>query len=295
MSLKPRRSVLYLPASNQRALQKARELDVDCLIFDLEDAVLPERKEAARAQLVDALRAGGYGERERIVRINGLDTPWGEKDLQTFTGADAHGLLLPKVETPEQVRDAAVAMDEADAPESLKLWVMAETAKGVLAMDAIAGAADRLAVIVMGTSDLARELRVPNTLGREGLIAALQHCVLAARAHCLEIVDGVYIDLEDDAGFEQSCRQGRALGFDGKSLIHPRQLPAANQVFAPSAEAQQHARRLIEGWEAARARGDAVVIVDGQLVENLHVEEAQRTLALADAIRRRAGVESPPT
>ena len=284
MSIQPRRSVLYLPASNARALAKARTLEADALILDLEDAVAPDAKEIARQQVVEAVREGGFGQREVVIRVNGLDTPWGAGDLGAVAGAGSDAVLLPKVSTPDQVIDALARLDEAGAPADLPLWIMAETPRGILDSHAIAGAHPRLAVMVLGTSDLAKELRLPARSDRLGLLGALSHCVLAARAHGLEILDGVHLDLADEAGFEFACEQGRDLGFDGKTLIHPRQLAVANRVFSPTAEAVERARRIIDAWSEARAAGRGVVVVDGRLVENLHVEEAQRVLALAGAI-----------
>jgi citrate lyase subunit beta/citryl-CoA lyase len=279
MTIRPRRSVLYMPGSNARALDKARGLAADALIFDLEDAVAPAAKATARAQVRAALDAGGYRPRECVVRINALDTPWGEDDLAALAGAGADAILVPKVSAPAEVHAVATTLAGAD-DVTTPLWIMAETAAGILAIDAIAAAHPRLAAIVMGTSDLAQELRVQHTPGREGLLTSLNLAVLAARAHGLDVLDGVYLQLDDDAGFEASCRQGLALGFDGKTLIHPRQLDAANRVFAPDPERVAVAERIVEAWSEAENSGRAVVVVDGRLVEELHVREAQRLLAL---------------
>lgn len=285
MQLRPRRSVLYMPGANARALDKARTLPADALILDLEDAVSPDAKEGARRQVVEAVAQGGYGRREVIVRVNGLNTPWGKDDVAAVASSGADAILFPKMESPEQVQAAVEALDAAGGLPDLPVWIMAETPRGMLHIDAIAGASPRLAAIVMGTSDLAKELRVRHTLDRTGLITALSLGVMAARAHGLDILDGVYLDLSDDQGFRTACEQGRDMGFDGKTLIHPKQVGLANEVFAPAAKDVENARWLIEAWEQAKAAGKGVAVVDGKLVENLHVEEARRTLAVAEAIQ----------
>jgi citrate lyase subunit beta/citryl-CoA lyase len=284
MSIRPRRSALYMPGSNPRALEKARELPADVLILDLEDAVAPERKEEARAQVIAAIAAGGYGARELLVRCNALDTPWGADDLRALARAGADGLVLSKVNSAADVQAAAHILDEAGAPGAPALWIMAETARCILDIDAVAGSHRRLRGILMGTSDLARECRIRHTPDRAGFLTTLSLCVLAARAHGLEILDGVHLDLDDEAGLVRHCEQGRDLGFDGKTLIHPKQLAAANAAFAPAPEAIARARRIIDAWQQASAAGKAVVVVEGRLVENLHVQEAERDLALAERI-----------
>jgi citrate lyase subunit beta/citryl-CoA lyase len=286
MSTRPRRSALYMPGSNPRALEKARELPADVLILDLEDAVAPERKEEARAQVIAAIAAGGYGARELLVRCNALDTPWGADDLRALARAGADGLVLSKVNSAADVQVAARILDEAGAPGEPALWIMAETARCILDIDAVAGSHRRLRGILMGTSDLARECRIRHTPDRAGFLTTLSLCVLAARAHGLDILDGVHLDLDDEAGLARHCEQGRDLGFDGKTLIHPKQLAAANAAFAPAPEALARARRIIEAWQQASAAGKAVVVVDGRLVENLHVQEAERDLELAERIGR---------
>ena len=284
MSIRPRRSALYMPGSNARALEKARALPADVLVLDLEDAVAPERKAEARAQVLAAIAAGGYGRRELLVRANALDTAWGADDLRALAGAGADGVVLSKVSSPQEVRAAAALLAGSGTRDGPALWIMAETARCILDIDAIAGADPRLHGILMGTSDLARECRIRHSPGRLGFLAALSRCVLAARAHGLEILDGVHLDLEDEAGLRAACEQGRELGFDGKTLIHPRQLAAANEAFAPSPDALTRARRIIAGFREAEAAGKAVVVVDGRLVENLHVQEAERELALGGCI-----------
>lgn len=282
MTLRPRRSVLYMPGSNARALEKARTLDADSLVLDLEDAVAPDQKEAAREQVLAAVTAGGYGHREMVVRVNAFDTRWGRDDIVAFAGAPIAALCLPKVESAEEVN--AVVQLLKQEKSTLKLWLMAETPRGILNIDEICGAHERVEVIVMGTSDLAKELRVPHTPDRLGLQTSLQLCVLAARAHGLDILDGVYLDIKDDAGFAVACDQGVALGFDGKTLIHPSQLERANIAFAPAPEVIDRARRILDAWREAEAEGKAVAVVDGKLVENLHVAEAERHLAIYEAI-----------
>lgn len=282
--LRPRRSVLYMPGANARALDKARTLDADALILDLEDAVAPDAKAQARTQVAAALREGGYGRRECIVRVNALDTPWGLDDVRAIAQAGADAVLLPKVESPAQLAALAQALDAAGAPADLPLWAMAETPLGFLRMDAIAGGHARLAAIVVGTSDLVKDLHARHTPSRDETLLARSLAVMAARAHGLAVLDGVHLDLNDDAGLQGACRQGRDQGFDGKTLIHPRQIPAANAAFAPTPEELDTARRRLEAWTAAQAEGKGVAVVDGALVENLHAQEAERVLALAQAI-----------
>ena len=286
MTIRPRRSVLYMPGSNARALEKARTLPADSLILDLEDAVAPDQKAAAREQVLEAVNAGGYGEREVVVRVNGFDTPWGRDDIVAFANAPIAALCLPKVESASEVN--AVVQLLKQERSTLKLWLMAETPRGILNIDEICGADKRNEVIVMGTSDLAKELRVPHTPDRLGMQTSLQLCVLAARAHGLDILDGVYLDIKDEAGYAAACDQGVALGFDGKTLIHPSQIEPANKAFAPSADIIERAGRIVDAWQAAKAEGKAVAVVDGKLVEVLHFEEAKRHLAIHEAIAERS-------
>jgi len=286
---RPRRSVLYMPGSNARALEKARTLPADGLILDLEDAVAPDAKDAARERVCAAVRAGGYGAREVVIRVNGLMTPWGHADLVAAAEAGADAVLLPKVESADAVRQAVAVLDAAGAPAGLALWCMMETPRAMLDAAAIAGASPRLGALVMGTSDLAQELHAAHTPLRLPLITALGLCLLAARAFGLAILDGVFLDLEDEAGFAAACRQGREIGFDGKTLIHPRQIAPANQAFAPDAAAVALARRIIAAHAAAARDGQGVVVVDGRLIESLHVVEAERQVALADAVAALGG------
>lgn len=285
-SVRPRRSVLYMPGSNARALDKAKTLPADALILDLEDAVAPEQKALAREQVCAAVTAGGYGGRELIIRTNGLDTPWGKDDLIAAAKAGPDAVLLPKVESAAQVQAAEALLKANGAPDKTAIWCMMETPKGILHAEEIASASKRLAVFVMGTSDLVKDLNAQHTPLRLPVITSLGLCMLAARAYGLSILDGVYLDLDDEAGFEAACRQGLELGFDGKTLIHPKTIDAANRVFAPSEAQVAHAHKIIAAFEAASKEGKAVVLVDGKLVENLHVEQAKKLAALADAIAK---------
>lgn len=281
---RPRRSVLYMPGSNIRALEKAKTLAADGLILDLEDAVAPESKVEARKNVCDAVRQGGYGGRELLIRTNGFDTVWGRDDVYQAALAAPDAILLPKVESAAMVREAEKIMIEAGAPATTTIWCMMETPKGILHAEEIAGATPRLGGFVMGTSDLAKDLHAHHTPLRLPLLTSLSLCLLAARAAGLAIVDGVYLDLNDEEGFVAHCQQGLELGFDGKTLIHPKQLAASNRVFAPSLKEIEYSRRIIAAFEAAAAEGKGVVLVDGKLVENLHVDNARRLVRLADAI-----------
>jgi citrate lyase subunit beta / citryl-CoA lyase len=283
-SIRPRRSVLYMPGSNARALEKAKSLPADGLIFDLEDAVAPDAKASARDQVRAAVRAGGYGPREIIVRVNALITPWGQADLAAVAAVGADAVLLPKVESADGVRQALAVLDAAGGPPDLPIWCMMETPRAMLRAEEIAAAHARIGGLVMGTSDLAKELHAAHTPERLPMITALGLCLLAARAGGLAILDGVHLDLEDEVGFAASCRQGAELGFDGKTLIHPKQVGPANAAFAPDAETLARARRIIEAHEQAARAGQGVVVVDGRLIENLHVVEARRQVQLAEAI-----------
>jgi len=285
--LRPRRSVLYVPGSNLRALEKAKTLAADALILDLEDAVAPDAKHTARAQVCEAVKAGGFGQREVVIRVNGLNTPWGYDDLVAASTVGADAILLPKTESAESVRQAQTVMTAGNAPAELAIWCMMETPRGILNAEAIAGASPRVACFVMGTSDLTKDLHARHTRDRLPMVTSLCLCILAARAYDLAILDGVHLDLEDDEGFEFACRQGVEMGFDGKTLIHPKTIPVANRIFAPSAEEVAWSRRIIEAHAAATAEGKGVVVVDGKLVENLHVENARRIVALAEQIAAR--------
>ncbi len=282
-TIRPRRSLLFMPGANSRALEKARELPADGLIFDLEDAVAPDAKPAARNAVAAALAQAGYGKRELVLRVNALDTEWGADDLRAAARMPLDAVLLPKVENAGRVSDTAAALDGAGAPAGLAVWCMIETPRGVLAAADIA-AVPRVTALVMGTSDLTKDLGALTLPDRLPLLTSLQLVLLAARAHGLTALDGVHLDLADEAGFAAVCTQGRALGFDGKTLIHPKQIAPANAAFAPGADEVAQARKIIAAHEAALAAGKGIVVVDGRLIENLHVEAARRTLVLAAAI-----------
>lgn len=281
---RPRRSMLYMPGANTRALEKARELPADALILDLEDAVSPDAKVEARRNVVEAVKAGGYGGRELLIRVNGLETPWGYEDIAAAAKANPHGILLPKVDSAATVRAAEKIMVEAGAAPAVALWCMMETPRAILRAEEIAAATPRLAGFVMGTSDLTKDLHAHHTPLRLPMLTSLAITLLAARAEGLAVLDGVYLDLNDEEGFAAACAQGVELGFDGKTLIHPKQIAAANAAFAPSAQEIDYSRRIIAAHEAARAAGKGVAVVDGKLVEGLHVENARRLVALSDAI-----------
>jgi citrate lyase subunit beta/citryl-CoA lyase len=282
---RPRRSALYVPGANARALEKARGLPADAVVLDLEDAVAPAAKEAARAQVLAALAGGGF-RAERVVRVNDEGTPWRPEDLDAMARAPADAVCLPKAETPEAVRAVAESLDRDGAPATLALWAMIETPRGVLAAREIALSTPRLACLVAGTSDLVKELHARRTPGRAEVLASLSLVLLAARAAGLAALDGVFLDLADAAGLEAACRQGRDLGFDGKTLIHPSQIDPANRIFAPTGEELAAAHRIVAAHAEAVAAGRGVTVVDGRLVEALHVAEAERLLALAERIAR---------
>jgi citrate lyase subunit beta/citryl-CoA lyase len=290
---RPRRSLLYMPGSTPRALEKARGLPADGLIIDLEDAVALDAKEAARAIVAAALAAGGYGTRELVLRVNPLDTPWGHADLAAAATMPIDAVLLPKVESADRVRLTLSLLDALGAPERLAVWCMIETPLGVLAAQEIAAASPRLAAFVLGTSDLTKELHAVATRDRLPLITSLGLAMLAARAYRLAILDGVHLDLSDDEGFALSCRQSRELGFDGKTLIHPKQIAPANLAYAPSPEEIEYSRRVIVAHAEAAGAGKGVVLVDGTLVEGLHVENARRLLTVAEEIDRITSVDTP--
>lgn len=281
---RPRRSVLYMPSSNERALEKAKTLPADGLILDLEDAVAPADKAQARLNAVAAVTSGEYGAKELTIRVNGIGTPWHAADLVAAAAAGPDAVVVPKVETAEQVRGLVTALEWAGAPEHTKLWAMIETPEAIFNARDIAAASDRLAVLVLGTNDLVKELYIDHVPGRAPIVTSLQLAVLAARAAGKAVLDGVYNDVKDIEGYLAEVEQGRAFGFDGKTLIHPGQIEGANAGFAPSPEAVEHARGLVEAWEAGAGKG--VVTYRGRMVEALHVESARRTLGIADALTR---------
>lgn len=281
---RPRRSVLYMPGSNPRALDKGRALACDAIVMDLEDAVAAEAKQSARDAIAAALAAGGYGARELLIRVNGLDTRWGVDDLAFAAGQPVQGVILPKVESGDAVRKAEALLLEHGAPDDVALWCMVETPRGVLAAQEIAASTPRMAGLMMGTNDLAKGLHCLQTPDRLPMITALGLCLLAARAYGLAILDGVYADLNDDEGFAAACRQGVELGFDGKTLIHPKTIAAANAAFAPDPAQIAWARKIAAAHADAVAAGKGVLQVDGKLVEALHVAEAQRLVEMAEQI-----------
>jgi citrate lyase subunit beta/citryl-CoA lyase len=282
--LRPRRSVLYMPGANARALEKAETLPADALILDLEDAVAPDAKAEARDRVCEAASSGRYGPREVAIRVNSAGTPWHDDDLRAAAAAGPAAVLVPKVDLASTVHAIEKALEAGGAPERTAIWAMLETPVAMLHAEEICAASDRLTVLVMGTNDLAKELAAEHVPGRVPLLAGLGLCLLAARATGKVILDGVYNDIKDDEGFEAECRQGRQMGFDGKTLIHPSQLEPCNRVFAPAPADVERSQRIIEAFEQAEAEGRGVVTVDGRMIENLHVEQARRTLALATAI-----------
>lgn len=283
-TIRPRRSVLYMPGANERALEKAKALAADALILDLEDAVAPDAKAEARQRVCEAVATGGYGHREVTIRVNSIDTEWHRDDVVAAAQAGPDAILVPKVNSPVDVHGIEQALEAAGAPDHTMIWAMLETPEAVFSAEAIAVASERLTVFVMGTNDLAKELHAEHVPGRHPLMFGLSKCLMAARAAGKVILDGVYNDIKNEEGFEAECVQGRQMGFDGKTLIHPNQLDSCNRVFAPSSEAIERSHRIIEAFEEARSEGRGVVTVDGRLIENLHVEEARRILTVSEAI-----------
>ena len=285
MDSRPFRSALYIPGSKERAMDKARSLPTDAIIFDLEDAVAPEEKENARTLLARTLREADFGPRAKLVRINGFDTDWGAADLRVIAEASPEAILLPKVNSAQDIEALARRLDAQAQTANTRIWAMMETPLGILNAAAIA-AAPRMAGFVMGTNDLAKELGCRARADRLPMQYALQTCLMAARAAGIVALDGVYNAFKDDDGLRAECDQGRDLGFDGKTLIHPAQLEIANAAFAPDAAALDLARRQIAAFDAARALGQGVAVVDGKIVENLHIVTARQILDRAEAIER---------
>jgi citrate lyase subunit beta / citryl-CoA lyase len=286
-TFRPRRSVLYMPSSNERALEKAKSIPCDGLILDLEDAVAPDAKPSARDAACAAAQSGEYGRRELTIRVNGMDTEWHAADMAAACAAGPDAIVVPKVNSAEEVRALVAAMEAHGAPERTTLWAMVETPIAMLRAHEIASASDRLSVLVMGTNDLAKELYAEHVPGRQPLITGLGLALLAARATGKAILDGVYNDVKNLDGFAAECAQGRQMGFDGKTLIHPGQVEPANEAFAPSAQAVEDARGILAAWEAGR--GSGVVTYNGRMIENLHVATAERVLAIHEAIAALAG------
>ena len=283
-SIRPRRSVLYMPGSNARALEKARTLPADALILDLEDAVAPDAKEIARQQVCDAVKAHGFGKREIIIRVNGLATPWGEADLAAAAAAKPDAILVPKISSPRDLHVIEEHLVRHHADRGIAVWAMVETPVAILNVGAIAASGGRLACFVMGTNDLIKEIRGFHTQDRANLSAALSLSVLAARANGIAVIDGVYNDIQNEAGFKATCEQAKSFGFDGKTLIHPSQVEPCNAVFAPSVEEVEAARKLIAAFELPENKGKGAIKLDGRMVELLHAEIARGTVAMADAI-----------
>ena len=287
--LRPRRSVLYMPGANERALEKAKALPADAIIFDLEDAVAPDAKAEARERVCAAVTSGEYGGRELTIRVNGLDTEWHAADLAAAAKAAAAAVVVPKVNSAAEVAAIDAGLQAAGAPDHTKIWAMVETPVAMLHAEEIALASERLTLFVMGTNDLAKELHAEHVPGRQPLLAGLGLALLAARATGKVILDGVYNDIKNEDGFEAECVQGRQMGFDGKTLIHPSQLEPANRIFGPSEAEIQQSLKIISAFEEAEAEGRGVVTVDGRMVENLHVDNARRVLAQAAAIAALGG------
>jgi len=280
---RPRRSVLYMPGANTRALEKARGLAADSLILDLEDAVAPDAKLGARDHIRAALETG-FGDREAVVRINGLNTPWGLDELKTFANTRADAIVLPKVESAAQIQEVADLLKQLNAPNNMTIWAMIETPKAIFKLEEIASSHPLLETLVLGTSDLVKDLHGRHTPSRVETQTALSLAVLAARAFGLCVLDGVHLSLDDEVGLKQSCIQGRDMGFDGKTLIHPNQITYANEIFGPSSAEVSEAQERIAAYEAAIKSGAGIAVLNGKLIEELHIQDAKRILALARAI-----------
>jgi citrate lyase subunit beta/citryl-CoA lyase len=286
--IRPRRSLLFMPGSNARALEKARTLPADGIILDLEDSVAPDAKAAAREQIAQAIAAGGFGRREVLIRINALDSPWWIDDVTMAGKARPDGILVPKISSVEDLSAVADRLGDINADMSIRVWAMIETARAVLHAEELAAASRdsemRLAGFVFGPNDISRETRIRMLPGRAAMLPMISHCVLATRLHGLQILDGPYSDLRNAEGFAEECAQGRDLGFDGKTLIHPGQIDACNLTFTPPAEEVAHARKIIAAFERQENAARGAIQLDGQMVERLHADMAKRTIAMADAI-----------
>ncbi len=291
MSLRPRRSVLYMPGSNARALEKARTLPCDGVILDLEDAVAPDAKVEARFRVADAVRAGGFGPRETVIRINGLDTPWGTDDLAAAAAAAPDAILIPKVQDPAQLVDVGERLSAFGVPATTSVWAMIETPIAILDIKAISAAAlnpvTRLKVFVLGTNDLAKETRAALVPGRAPMMGWLMQVIAGGHAYGIDVLDGVWNAFQDQAGFAAECAQGVEMGMDGKTLIHPSQIEPCNLAFSPPAAEVEKARAIIAVFDRPENAGKGVVTLDGRMVERMHADMARRTVALADAIAAR--------
>jgi citrate lyase subunit beta/citryl-CoA lyase len=291
MTIRPRRSVLYMPGSNARAIEKAKSLAVDGIIIDLEDAVAPDAKEAARTQVAQAVQAGGFGHREVMIRLNAIDTPWFAPDFDAAIAARPDAILVPKISTSTQIEMIGTRLLDTHADHHVRLWAMIETPTALFNIRALAAEAEdsesRLAGFVIGTNDLAKETRARLVPGRAPMLPWLASCVLAAHAYGIDVLDGVYNDIADAEGFAAECVQGRDMGFDGKTLIHPSQVEPCNAIFSPSAEETAQAREIIAAFDLPANRGKGVVQIGGRMVERMHADIARRTVAIAEAIEGR--------
>ena len=297
MTIRPRRSVLYMPGSNARAIEKARTLPADAVILDLEDSVAPDAKAAARKQVVEAVTAGGFGAREVIVRVNGLDTPWHVDDITAAARAAPDAILVPKISTPQQLEGIGQRLFDLHTNHRTRVWAMIETPLAIFNILALAAEADdsesRLAAFVMGTNDLAKETRARIVPGRAPMVPWLMTCVAAARTHGVDILDGVYNDLGNAEGFARECGEARDMGFDGKTLIHPNQIEPCNAAFSPSPDEVAQARKIIAAFDLPENKDKGVVQLDGRMVERLHADMARRTVAIAQAIEARSLAAQP--
>jgi len=290
MTIRPRRSVLYMPGSNARAIEKAKTLQADGIIIDLEDAVAPDAKDSARAQVAQAVRAGGFGSREVMIRLNGIDTPWFAHDFEAAIAARPDAILVPKISTAEQIELIGTRLLDTHADHHVRLWAMIETPAAIFNIRELAAEAgdseSRLAGFVIGTNDLAKETRARLVPGRAPMLPWLSACVLAAHAYDIDVLDGVYNDIADMEGFAAECAQGRDMGFDGKTLIHPSQIEPCNAAFSPSAEEAAQARKIIAAFDRPENRGKGVVQIEGRMVERMHADIARRTVAIVEAIEK---------
>jgi citrate lyase subunit beta/citryl-CoA lyase len=292
MDIRPRRSVLYMPGANARALEKARALPADALILDLEDAVAPEVKSEARERVAEAVKAKNFGPREVVIRVNAMETAWGIADIEAAVAAGPDAILIPKVSRPGDIASVAKILAARPAPPETRLWAMMETPAAILNAREIAAAAsdpsNRLSCLVIGTNDLLKETRARADAERFAAIPWLATCVLAARAHGLDVLDGVYNDFKNEAGFRAECEQGRSLGMDGKTLIHPAQIAPCNDIFSPSKEEVEWSQKIIAAFERPENAGKGVITIDGRMVERLHLAMARRAVAITDAIAKLA-------
>jgi citrate lyase subunit beta/citryl-CoA lyase len=288
MTIRPRRSVLFMPGSNTRAVEKAKTLPVDGVILDLEDSIAPNEKDAARGQLVKSAKAGGFGKRELFIRTNAIDTPWFADDFSAAAHAGCDAVVVPKVSTPQQIEMLGQRLLDMHAPTPMRLWIMIETPLAIFNAPMLAATArdseTRLAGFIVGTNDLSKETRARIVPGRAPMLSWLSNCVLAAHAYNVDILDSVYNDIANTNGFAEECAQGRDLGFDGKTLIHPSQIDACNAAFSPPVEEVAQARKVIAAFALPENAGKGVIQLDGRMVEKMHADIAQRTVAIADAI-----------